>query len=317
MELHTERIQKLCRICTRKLGRVSHDTQSTHNVMLLQEFFQCDIEFNPSVHPPRFCNSCYLTVKCTLRARQDGSVHRTSLVLQSWAEHSDDGCATCAMVVGRSGGGRPKKKKNIKRCPTSLTAHIQAVAGPRHQCSTPLTPDRFLSCSEPGLGLCTEDVTCKCCNNILDEPVEFPCKHLVCRVCCLQLLTINTDSLPCPHWQQIHPQADSSFQAPPPLAVKFLQQLVVRCDREECTEAVHLGDLQAHLDSKCRKTSTTRQAITLEQVMDQSPSVPPTRIEMQAAGLVVRKILHSQPEGQQGVISLPTGGCVSSLWFPG
>ena len=193
-------------------------------------------------------------MKCTLKARQDCSVHRTSLVLHSLAEHMDDGCATCGMVVGRSGGGRPKK--NVKRCPTSLTAHIQAVACPRHQYSTPLTPDMFLSCSEPGLGLCAEDVICRCCNNILNEPVEFPCRLASCVLGVLFTAAhsqLRLSSLP----------ADPPPRSPP-LAVKFLQQLVVWCDREECTEAVHLRDLQAHLDSKCRKSSTTRQTITLD-----------------------------------------------------
>lgn len=170
MELHTQRLQKLCRICTRKLERVSHDCRST----LLEEYFQDGLTFNPAVHPPRFCNSCYLTMRCTLKARQDGSVHRTSLTLYSWEEHQEGNCGTCDMVVGRSVGGRPKKKKNIKRCPTYLTAHIQAIAGPRHRCSAPLPPDWFLSCSEPGLGLYTDDVTCRYCNSIVAEPVELP-----------------------------------------------------------------------------------------------------------------------------------------------
>lgn len=67
MELHTERLLKLCKIC-RKIGRVSHDCRYTLR--------QCGLD--PAVPPPRFCNSCYLTMKFTLKARQDGSAQNPS-----------------------------------------------------------------------------------------------------------------------------------------------------------------------------------------------------------------------------------------------
>ena len=307
MDLHMKRLQTLCRICSRKLGKVSYSTTSA----LMSEFFQGNhtSSDNPAVHPPRFCNSCYLTMRQTMKARKDGSVHRTSLTLHSWIEHQDEGCSTCDMVVARSVGGRPKKKKNIPSCPPGLTQHIQVVAGPRYRYSVPLTTDRFLSHPAGGLGLCTADVTCSCCNNIVDQAVELACKHLLCCTCCLKLLTTNHDCIPCPHCKQKHPQVVASIQAPPPLVVKFLQQLLVRCDRVECTEAVYLKDLQAHLDSRrCKKRTNVGPVLT---PMEQPTSAPPTRAEMETAGLVVRKILQSQPQGQ--VISLPTGGCVSYL----
>ena len=308
-------MQTLCRICTRRLGRVSYDFDTAK---IITEFFGCDhTSNNPAVHPPRFCNSCYLSMRQTLKARQNGTVHRTSLSLHPWEEHHDGTCSTCDMVVGRSGGGRPKKRRNIPSCPSSLSLHIQKVAGPQYRCSVPLTPTRFLSCPEAGSGLCTDDVMCKCCNEIVDQAVEVPCKHLMCYGCCLKLLTTHLNFFPCPHCKKNHDQAVSTFQAPSPLAVKFLQQLVIRCDREDCTEAVHLKDLKTHLDCKFRKDSTTSilQSITLDQIMDQPPNAPPTRVEIEAAGLVVRKIL-SQSESQ-GLISLPTGGCVSGwLWLP-
>ena len=142
-----KRLQTLCRICSRKLGKVSYSTTSA----LMSEFFQGNntSSDNPAVHPPRFCNSCYLTMRQTMKARKDGSVHRTSLTLHSWIEHQDEGCSTCDMVVARSVGGRPKKKKKHSKLPPwfnpahtgSCWTTLQMFSSPHHR-QVPFTPSR-------------------------------------------------------------------------------------------------------------------------------------------------------------------------------
>ena len=118
------------------------------------------------------------------------------------------------------------------------------------------------------------------------------------------MLTINCSSS-CPHCHQSHPLEISSFQPPPPLVDKLLQQVIVKCDREKCNKAVHLQDLKVHLDSRCRQNSATiLQSITVDQILQQPPNTPPTQIEMETAGYVIRKIL-SQPQTH---FSLPTAG---------
>lgn len=85
-------------------------------------------------HPTRLSTpkvlQLLLTMKYTLKARQDGSVHRTSLIRE---EHQDDGIYIAH--VAWLWADQEKKKINIKSCPTSLTAHIQAIAGARHKSS--------------------------------------------------------------------------------------------------------------------------------------------------------------------------------------
>lgn len=98
------------------------------------------------------------------------------------------------------------------------------------------------------------------------------------------------------------------------LVVHFLQQLVIHCERENCRKLVYLGELRTHLDSGCKKNSEVKQAITLDQISNQPTHAPPTQVEIATAGVVVRKIMSSQPPGQQH-FSLPTGGCVS-CWLP-
>ncbi len=147
---------------------------------------------------------------------------------------------------------------------------------------------------------------------VLDEPVELPCKHLVCLSCCFDLLKLNLHSIPCPQCQHDHKLVVSSFQSPAPLTDKLFQQLVVRCDRLTCTKVVYLRDLKSHLDSKCtlHDNSSIKHAITLDQILQQPVNVPPTQIEMETAGHVVRKILAQS----QAPFSLPTGRQVSDLY---
>ena len=296
MENHTKNLQDLCRICTKKLGRVSYSTtkpaEKGSKVSLIEDCFCCQLTDKTDTHPPRFCNPCYLTMCRMRKARRDGTVYRTSLTLCTWTEHQNGNCNTCKMVEERKFGGRPKVVKNIQACPTHLTDHIQSVSGPRYRCTNPLTPDRFLT----GGTVCIDDIVCKSCDNILDEPIELPCTHLLCRLCCFHLLASHPHSFPCPHCEHTHELSVASFRAPAALVDRLLRQLVVRCDREKCKKVVHLCDLKAHLDSKCVLYATTiRQSITLDHILQQPVDAPPTQIEMETAGHIIRKILAQSP----------------------
>ena len=126
MEFHLERLQSLCRVCTNKLGRVSYACNTS---TLIQEVFEWDkTNHNPAIHPPRYCNSCYLTMHRMKKAVKEGTVHRTSLTLHTWTEYQDEACGTCDMVVGRTTGGRPKKQKNILQCPSNLIKHLGSMS---------------------------------------------------------------------------------------------------------------------------------------------------------------------------------------------
>ena len=114
-----------------------------------------------------------------------------------------------------------------------------SVAGPKYSYLTPLTTDRVLV--TPGVDI--DELVCKSCDGVLDEPVELACKHLLCRSCCFQLLKSHLESIPCPYCQQDHPLKQSSFQALPPLVDKLLQKVVIKCDREKCQQAIYLGDI--------------------------------------------------------------------------
>ena len=110
MDEHRQNLGSLCRICTKKLGRVSYSIQQ--KAALVEECFHISVSSdNPDIHPGRFCNSCKLTMRRMTNAHAKGAVYRTSLELHStWEDHQEEGCSTCGMVAGRKIGGRPKKK---------------------------------------------------------------------------------------------------------------------------------------------------------------------------------------------------------------
>ena len=318
MEAHRESLGSLCRICTMKLGRVSYPCDYMYtepgkgsDKAALIEVFLCTSSDDPDIHPSCYCMNCQLTLIRMRKAREDGKVYRTSMTVSphTWEAHQEVGCTTCAMVRSRKPGGRPKKKRNILGCPSYLTDHLHQVAGPRHTCSVLLTRERFLPVSLGGVSI--DDLVCRVCKHILDEPIELPCKHCLCCGCCIGLLTSNLLSISCPTCKGKHEITVTSFTVPSPLTVKLLQQLVVHCEKEGCSKAVHLCDLRAHLASNCRENSDVRHSITLGDILEQPTSAPPTRVEMEAAGHVVRRTMLSQSQGQAH-FSLPTGGCVSS-----
>lgn len=309
MEEHNKSIQSLCRVCSRKLGRTSYSSgrpaAKGSTTTLIEEAFWHDFSSVPGIDHPRFCHACYSTMTRMQRAKVTGTVYRTSLTLHIWTEHQDGNCSTCSMEEQCKIGGRPKITKNILGCPNHLIEHMKSVAGPKYKHLAPLSLDRF----GPGINsVCIADVTCRSCGNVLDEPVELECTHLLCCLCCLQLLQSYVHSISCPYCQVEHPVAESSFRQPTGLVNILLKGLVVKCERKSCDKVVPLSDLQVHINSRCAQHST-QHSITLDHIMQQPSSAPPTQAELAAAGHIVQKILAQLPTQ---TFNLPSGHQVSS-----
>ncbi len=157
----------MCRICTKTLGRVSYPVNTPaekgSNTTLMEECFGGPVAHDKAINLPRFCNTCYLTMRRMHETSIEGwcGVQDFSLTLYSWTKHVEGLCNTCMMVEGRKTGGRPKSKRNIIGCPKYLTEHIRSVAGPRYRCSVPLTTDRFSFTSG-----CFDELVCKSCKSV-------------------------------------------------------------------------------------------------------------------------------------------------------
>ncbi len=113
----------------------------------------------------------------------------------------------CENFLQKSLGGRPKKRRNVPACPSSVTAHVHSIAGPCHRSSSPLLPSRSFASS-----FILSNVTCPSCHNIVDHPVELPCKALVYLGCCLNLL--KKDKHACPSCGQERDTVKESFNEP-------------------------------------------------------------------------------------------------------
>ena len=128
-----------------------------------------------------------------------------------WSVHSNDGCETCDMVNKKKVGRRLKRKQNIAECPKVITEHVQYqgqktnVQSPSQQTVLPLP-------CVPWMILCVD--------NILDEPVELPCKQMICCSCCFDHLKNNINSFCCASCKQNHLLSISSFGKP--LTLKFM-----------------------------------------------------------------------------------------------
>ena len=81
MENHSKILDSLCRICCRKLGRVSYGCTGVPvskgkgkvHSDLVKQCFEYDTSADiVDVHPPRFSNSCYLTMKQVAKSRKKG-----------------------------------------------------------------------------------------------------------------------------------------------------------------------------------------------------------------------------------------------------
>lgn len=192
---------------------------------------------SPDIHPSRFCNRCYLIIRKTRGSYAKGTVYNTSLKLHTWEKHQEDTCRTCDMVAGRKAGGR----LNIFGFPSHLIKHIHSIAGPKYRYSKPLTLDRFLPLSpHVPVGVGIGDFTCIVCSNVLDEAIELPCKHSLCSPCCIQVVN-STNCMECPTCKENHEVVQSSFLPPSSLTLKFMEQLVLHCDRG-CKQEVYLND---------------------------------------------------------------------------
>jgi len=83
MEAHRENLGSLSRICTKKLGRVSYPctyTGKESKEILIEEFTNTSSD-EPNIHPPRYCMNCQLILFRMRKARKEGSVYRTSMVV--------------------------------------------------------------------------------------------------------------------------------------------------------------------------------------------------------------------------------------------
>ena len=293
-DYHAEQLDRHCRVCAAMItGKAPKHTSADIGDVLMKGLGVDVSNDRREIHPPYVCHNC-----CTKAKQYARSTVKSSLALQQWSPHTETNCTACALFRSSQRGGRPKKSTKNRGRQSLERVSLFDKAPESWRGSEALTPSRFLS--PPVLQLC--DFQCTLCNNIVDRPVETPCRKLVCVECI-------PDRYLCQHCSTVH--ALSTFTSVPPVTLKFLGSLLIQC--EKCTEVVELKCLRKHIDSGCSQTGQfSPSQLTIAQLLSRSITSPPTVIEQKAATSVVKRMISSPASSSSQVVRLPTEGQVNS-----
>ena len=125
---------------------------------------------------------------------------------------------------------------------------------PSYRVSSSLSISRFL----PSSTISLSGLQCSLCNNVVDQPVQTPCRKLVCTMCVVHLLqSCNQDNYPCPSCHESHPVDQAAFPEATTAVMNMLGDLLIKCDGADCTQVVSLKNLRRHLASGCSDRAPT------------------------------------------------------------
>ena len=266
MEAHIECLRKLCRVCGELISnqRVPYSCQDKATLLLAVNIHP--ERDDPIVHPPKFCNKCYCAIK-----RMDEGVH-ASLKIFQWTQHNEKQCTTCMKCEQGARGGRKAKPQRGGKYSTVTNGQLLQTlnslkVGPSYTTSEPLRQDRFCSLPSP---IQLSDFVCNVCTNVLDQPVETICGHLMCKTCLFSFLHNNKE----PHCPVCTKKFTATADIKPPTnaLIHILAQLKVHCEHKNCKVTVPLSHLQQHV-KLCSPARASQVLITPNP--DISPKSPP------------------------------------------
>ncbi len=179
MEQHCDHLAKLCRVCSENISkhRVIYDCAAKADN--LAKYLHVDIDTsNPAVHPTKFCQKCYSGMK-----RMKKSDTKTSIRVTFWTEHTETDCDTCKRYNDTCKPGRKVKAqkggKHVQVTNGQILVEINSLnLLPQFATKMPLSKSRF---SVPPAPIKLEDFTCECCGDVLNQPVETKCRHIMCK----------------------------------------------------------------------------------------------------------------------------------------
>ena len=147
--------------------------------------------YSPEIHPTMFCHTCRNKAQRGKKKWVDSTleVHEWGSMCYLRPFHgSGKGRSTYKATKNR---GRPNKSSARYIADT-----IQSKAPSSWMVSEPLLLSRFLP---PASNISLSDMQCGFCKCIVDQPVNTPCRKLVCAKCISdQVRASNAVSLHCP-----------------------------------------------------------------------------------------------------------------------
>eukprot|EP00731_Ephydatia_muelleri_P003359 Em0001g3359a len=232
MEHHITKVKERCRVCGRFL--VEAREKKTRSSYICQEFaadLYTVFTINTSndivnTHPPCFCYRCKLVLdKCLLYVAQDQQqlTPFRSIVPFEWKPHTAVDCGICHPNPLRDKTSPPCGRP-ATHSPQKIIAGIRAIAPPTES----LQDDHLLgSSNNPAI---LEQLQCPICLKILHQPLELPCRALVCTACLIEWFKVfNCSGVKCPCCFHDTPITAPQLKAAPLLIQTLLRDIVLQC----------------------------------------------------------------------------------------
>ncbi len=292
---HRDNLKLLCRICGEKLKKAKEKYESSYScteyVDFLANKYQLNVEKDDnSIHPPRFCNKCYLS-----------SSNSRSPVF--WEIHTEENCKTCYHVTERlSKGGRPRKTKRGKKSASEKsetstadqTTHRSVMEGLKMK-----TLDIRQSLESPRptdfenmfhfVEIVKADLSCPICKDILDMPLETSCEHYFCTHCFSNALDV-TQVPACPVCKT---DLDNCKVKPATRVIlRLIGELKVECNK--CKSQVNYEDSRHHI---CPPTPCVQPGIAQPAARLVAPAAVPAP-PVQPAGQTLQDALEELRQGK-------------------
>lgn len=248
------------------------------------------------IQPDTVCNSCYIILGQTKKAKERGDATR-DIHVHTWLPHTE----SCSLCSEESFGGRPKKRK-VEGRPKDSVNYLRMVNSLHLTQLTDSSLHRSYFCSSSVL----EDLVCKICSCVPCQPVEIlSCRHFLCKTCIVSACETGSMSCPC-NSLTLHA---SQLIAPSNVVLKLLESLLVRCTKG-CGQVMELKHLRAHLTCNCASTLVPSPSnISVQQLLDQDHSSTPSIMKVQTLGLLLDEVL---PASRSITCKTPSGK-VSSI----
>jgi hypothetical protein len=190
-QLHSKALNELCRICGQYLQPAKKKRSiyfCADNAITLRDIFGVSVLADDAlIHPKHFCQTCNTSIYNIRDARSNA----LQMEVCKWEPHQEDGCSTCLRATQAQKGGRPVKRKGRPPAVSrrNATAHVRSIAPPSylhiaqdHASPTYSTPPQY--------GVTIEDLTCRQCQSVLDQPIKLTgCGSLVCAKCLIKWLS--------------------------------------------------------------------------------------------------------------------------------
>lgn len=110
---HSAWLEDSCRVCGGRLGRfkVSYNCHSKQNKSKLQAIGISVEQDKKTVHPSRFCHSCYNICTRTIKATESGKNYNPILTKFEWTQHTATECIVCTRFSVEKRGRKPKNPR--------------------------------------------------------------------------------------------------------------------------------------------------------------------------------------------------------------